>query len=98
MIGGLVVAVVVMVIGLIWVGATGASATRVIRLPDIVPALGVGRAASVLDLGILLLFATPLAGVLVALGGFVRTGDRPFAIITVILLTLLIAGFVVALH
>jgi uncharacterized membrane protein len=96
---GLLVSVSVMVIGLAVVAANGGtSAAHVLPLDREVPDLLKGSAAAPLDLGILLLFATPLAGVLVALAGFIRVRDTTFTVITLVLLAILAVGFAVALH
>lgn len=98
MLGGLLLAVAVMIIGLIAAAVSGAHASTVLPLDRILAALGRGQANAILDLGILLLFATPLIGVLVALAGFLRERDGTFTLITVVLLIFLLIGFAVALR
>jgi uncharacterized membrane protein len=71
---------------------------HVLPIDQIVPNLGKGRPSAVLDLGILLLFATPIAGVLVALREFIRRRDGPFMLITALLLIVLAGGFALALR
>jgi uncharacterized membrane protein len=96
---GLLISIAVMIIGLIVGAVTGkTAAAHVLSLDRVLPQLAKGSASAVLDLGILLLFATPLAGVLVALAEFVRIKDRAFAGITLAVGILLCVGFVVALH
>jgi uncharacterized membrane protein len=57
-----------------------------------------GPAAAILDLGILLLFATPLAGILAAAAGFALERDWVFTGTTTLLLVMLAIAFIVALH
>ncbi|MDQ2742489.1 MAG: DUF1634 domain-containing protein [Chloroflexota bacterium] len=98
LLGGLVVSIAVMVLGLILAGVSGRSASHVLPLDQVATQLGRGNAAAVLDLGILLLFATPVVGVLVALAGFVRTREFSFALIAGLVIVILVIGFVVALQ
>jgi uncharacterized membrane protein len=96
---GLLLSIAVMVLGLIVGAARGTSASsHVFPLDKILSELGNGSASAILDLGILLLFATPLAGVIVALVEFLRVKDTAFAGITLAVGVLLCVGFVVALH
>lgn len=96
---GLWASIAVMLLGLILAAAKGGSAsTRVLPLDQVLPQLVKGDPAAVLDLGILLLFATPLIGVLVALVQFVRHRDQPFVLITALLVVILAIGFAVALR
>jgi uncharacterized membrane protein len=59
-------------------------------VPDIFSAAFHGRARSIIQLGILLLIATPIARVAVSLAGFAFERDRKYVIITAIVLTILI--------
>jgi uncharacterized membrane protein len=95
---GLLISVAVMILGLVDVAVSGRSASHVLPLAQVLPHLRNGDPRSVLDLGILLLLATPLAGVIVAALEFMRRKDRPFTFITLSLLVVLGIGFVVALH
>jgi uncharacterized membrane protein len=96
---GLLASIALMVLGLILVAPEGENvATRVVALDRIVPDLLAGSRPALLDTGILVLFATPLLGVLVAFMQFLRQRDIAFSLITAILLLVLGAGFVVALH
>jgi uncharacterized membrane protein len=96
---GLLVSVTVMVAGLVFDGIKGQAVSgHVLTLDRVIPHLVSGDPSAVLDTGILLLFATPLAAVIVALVEFLRVGDRAFAGITLAVGVLLCAGFVVALH
>lgn len=96
---GLLLSITVMLAGLLYSLARGTSVSGHVlpldRMPD---QLASGNPSAVLDLGILLLFATPLAAVVVALLDFLRTRDRPFAAIAVLLLALLVVGVLVALR
>ena len=53
-----------------------------------------GRARSIIQLGILLLIATPMARVAVALAGFTLEGDRKYAAITAIVLLILLYSWI----
>jgi uncharacterized membrane protein len=70
----------------------------VVPLDRVLPDLIKGSRPALLDTGILVLFATPLLGVVVAFVHFVRLRDMAFSLITALLLLVLIAGFLVALH
>ncbi len=99
LLGGLALSIAIMALGLILVAFDGATGTgHVLPLDQLLPQLDRGKPSAVLDLGILLLFATPLVGVMVALAEFVRRRDVPFVLITGLLLVALAGGFVVALR
>jgi uncharacterized membrane protein len=98
LLGGLLLSIAVMVLGLILAAARGGSATTVFPLDQVLSQLSRGEAAAVLDLGILLLFATPLVGVLAALIRFAIEQDRQFMAISLLLLCILAIGFAVALR
>jgi uncharacterized membrane protein len=96
---GLWASIAVMVLGMLLTALAGKSQPReVLPLNHLVSAIGAGNPRALLDVGILLLFATPLAGVLTALAQFVTSRDRAFTIIGVALLVILVAGFLIALH
>ena len=96
---GLLTSIAIMILGLVLVLPEGKNAaTRVLSLDRVLPDLVHGSRPAVLDFGILVLFATPLLGVVVAFVQFVRRGDRAFTLITALLLLVLTAGFLVALH
>lgn len=96
---GLLLSIAVMLLGLALVAVQGKNpTTHVVALDKIVPDLVHGSSAALLDAGILILFATPLLGVIVALVQFLRHGEQIFALITALLLLVLGAGFAVALH
>lgn len=98
LLAGLLLSVSVMVLGLVLTVARGGDTSTVLPLERVMPALGRGEAPAVLDLGILLLFATPLIGVFVACAEFLRQRDRTFAATTGLLLVMLVIAFGVALH
>ncbi|MDQ2742059.1 MAG: DUF1634 domain-containing protein [Chloroflexota bacterium] len=99
MLGGLLGSIAVMVIGLILATLHGKNAiSHVLPLDQVIPSLFHGKPEAVLDLGILLLFATPLVGVVVAWVQFIRQEDRAFTVLTAVLLLLLAIGFAVALR
>jgi uncharacterized membrane protein len=96
---GLLASIALMIVGLVLVVPQGQNAaTRVVALDRILPDLMAGSRPALLDGGILVLFATPLLGVLVASAQFLRQRDTAFSLITACLLLVLGAGFVVALH
>jgi uncharacterized membrane protein len=53
-----------------------------------------GRARSIIQLGILLLIATPIARVAVSLAGFAMEGDRKYVVITAIVLVVLLFSLI----
>jgi len=96
---GLVVSIAIMVLGLVLAALRGHNAVQhVLPLADVPLHLAHGDPASVLDLGILLLFATPLAGVVIAAAQFARERDRQFLAISLVLLCVLCVGFIVGLR
>lgn len=98
LLGGLLLSIAVMVLGLILAAVSGHSASHVLPLDQIPRQLGRGNGAAVLDLGILVLFATPPVGVLVAMSGFLRHHEYSFVLVTALVIVILIIGFLVALH
>ena len=51
---------------------------------------------AVMELGLLALVGTPAVGVAVAIPAFLTAGDRQYAVIAAIVLTMLVVGFLVA--
>jgi uncharacterized membrane protein len=99
LLGGLWLSIVVMAAGLIVAAIRDIhQSTHVTPLQRIVPDLEAGKPSAVLALGILLLFATPFVGVLVALFEFFRLRDIPFVWVTTVLLVILLIGFAIALR
>jgi len=97
--GGLVLSVGVMTLGLILEAVRRTTASsHVLPIDQILPNLGKVRPSAILDLGILLLFATPVAGVVVALAEFTRERDMSFMLTTALLLIVLAGGFALALR
>ncbi|MBV9282378.1 MAG: DUF1634 domain-containing protein [Chloroflexi bacterium] len=97
LLAGLLLSIAVMVLGLLLSAARGGS-SHVLPLDQLLPHLARGDSAAVLDAGIILLFAAPLAGVVVALVGFARQRDTTFIVLSAALLVVLAAGFAVALR
>lgn len=96
---GLLLSIGVMTIGLVTAALRGGSSTsHVLKLDQVLPHLLSADSAAVLDLGILLLFATPLIAVLVALLNFLLLRDMVFAAVTAVLLLMLALAFGVALR
>ena len=99
LLAGLLLSIAVMIAGLLDAAVRGGGATSsVLHLAQELPHLATGDPAAILDLGILLLFATPLVGVLTALAGFAREGDGAFTAVCCSLLVLLILAFAIALR
>lgn len=96
---GLLVSIAIMILGLALVAGEGKNvATHVVPLDRVIRDLLHGSRPAVLDSGILVLFATPLLGVVVAFVQFVYRRDIEFSLITALLLVVLAAGFLVALR
>jgi uncharacterized membrane protein len=98
LLGGLLLSIAVMTVGLGLTAVRGGDATHVVPLHRLIPELTQGHVAAVLDLGILVLFATPLLGVLTALEGFWAEGDRDFVLVSLGLLLVLGVGIAIALR
>ncbi len=98
LLAGLLLSIAVMAIGLLATAISGGNTSNVLTLDRVIPDLLAGHAPAVLDLGILLLFATPLVAVLVAFIEFVRQHDGFFVGVTALLLVVLVISFAVALH
>lgn len=95
---GLVSAIAVMAAGLILAAAQGHDVSHVLPLDRLPARLLEGDGRAIADAGILLLFATPLAGVVAALFSFAAQRDTRLVAVTVALLILLVAGFAIALR
>jgi uncharacterized membrane protein len=63
-------------------------------LPEIVAGAFRGRARSIIQLGLLLLIATPVARVAFSLVGFALERDRKFVVITLIVLLVLLYSLI----
>lgn len=98
LLGGLLLSIAVMIVGLILSAIRGGNTKRVLPLDQVLPRLAAGHAPAVLDMGILILFATPLAGVVVALFWLLRARDYLFASTTGLLLIMVAVAVAVALH
>ena len=97
--GGVLLSMAVMVLGLALVGVEGEQVSgHVLPLDRVVPDVLRGKPSAILDLGILLLFATPLVGVLVAAAEYIRLRNAVFVLISLALLIVLVGGFAVALR
>jgi uncharacterized membrane protein len=77
---------------------SGQPISGVVPLDQVLTHVFRGDAPGVIDLGILLLFATPLVGVIVSLAEFLRRGDWPFVGVAALLLVLVGIGFGIALR
>lgn len=56
---------------------------------EVLPQVLEGRAAGIVDLAIIWLMGTPVAAVLVVAGGFLRLGDRRYALLCLLVLAIL---------
>jgi uncharacterized membrane protein len=99
MLGGLWISIGVMIIGVVvsMFAHTGLS-EHVAPISGVASGLTHEHARAILSLGILLLFATPLAAILVALAEFVRHRDWPFVSVGVALILIVGAGLALALR
>jgi uncharacterized membrane protein len=101
--GGVVLAAVVALSGGVWhVAQSGAGAPdlRVFRgepaelrsVLGVLRGIGAGHSAALIQLGLLLLIATPIARVALAAAGFATQRDRTYVVITLIVLAVLAAS------
>jgi uncharacterized membrane protein len=101
--GGVVLAAVVALAGGIWHVAqagTGAPDLRVFRgepgdlrsVAGVLRGVGAGHSASLIQLGLLLLIATPVARVALAAAGFATQRDWTYVVISLIVLAVLAAS------
>jgi uncharacterized membrane protein len=99
LLAALLLSLTVMVTGVVVEAVKGQRATaKIIPLDHLFHQLSKGNASALLDTGIVLLFAAPLMGVLVACLEFVRQRDIRFALVTGLLLVILMGSFAVALR
>ena len=66
-------------------------------LGEILPSLRAGHAAGVVDLAILWLMASPVFAVVAVAAGFLRLGDRRYALLSLLVLAVLAASIGLAL-
>ena len=71
---------------------------RVDPLSQVIPAAMAGHASGVIDLAIIWLAAAPVVATIVVLVGFLRMGDRRYAVITGLVLTVLAVSILRALR
>ncbi|MGI8825347.1 MAG: DUF1634 domain-containing protein [Chloroflexota bacterium] len=96
---GLMSSMAVMLVGLVLLAARAQPApSHVLPLANTWSDLIRGKSAAVLGAGILLLFFSPLTGVLVGLMEFLRTKDWTFVAVAALLLVIVAVGFGVALR
>lgn len=98
LLGALLISIGVMAIGLLVGAVRGGDTSTVLPIGSLGPQLRHGSAAALLDAGILLLFAAPLAGVVIAFVRFVRERDGASAITTLLLLAMLAVAIGIAFH
>ncbi len=66
-------------------------------LGEVLPAVVAGHAGGVVDLAILWLMASPVFAVVAVAGGFLRLGDRRYALLSLLVLAVLAASILLAL-
>jgi len=87
---GMILSVTVMVLGLLMYAASPTGHQEVpLSLPEIVSGIAQGNPIAVIDLGILLLIATPLTRVLTALAVFIADRDRRFVAVSLLVLAVI---------
>jgi len=87
-----------LVLGLLLAAIRGEPLDRELDpLAEIVPALRAGHAAGVVDLAILWLMASPVFAVVAVAAGFLRLGDRRYALLSLLVLAVLAASILLAL-
>jgi len=88
-----------LVAGLALAAVRGESLNRATApFADVFPAVRDGSAAGIVDLAILWLMVTPVATVVVVAGGFVRIGDRRYAVLSFLVLAVLGVSIALALR
>ena len=95
---GLYSGLAIIVLGMVLVLMRGTPATevRALSFGKLFRELARGNGTAVLDLGLIILMLTPAARVVAALFGYLREGDRRFALISLIVLIVLIISFTIA--
>ena len=87
LLGGMILSVGVMVVGLLMFAVSGGDWEEVtLSLDGIIKGIAQGNPVAVIDLGILLLIATPLMRVIVALMAFAAERETRFVIVALIVL------------
>lgn len=95
---GLYSSLAITVLGLVLVTMQHIPTEAVKALPfgDLLSYLLRGNGTAVLDFGLVLLMLTPVARVVAAVYGYIREGDRRFALISFVVLVVLSISFIVA--
>jgi uncharacterized membrane protein len=79
-----------LVVGLVVAAIKGESLNRKAdSLADVLPAVFDGKASGIVDLAILWMVATPVAGVVTTALGFFRIGDRRYGALSLVVLSVL---------
>ena len=87
LLGGMFVSVAVMILGLVMFALSDGSWEQVpLSIREIIEGMTQGNPIAVIDLGILLLRATPLTRVIAALVFFAHRGETKFVIVAVLVL------------
>ena len=98
LLSGMILSLSVMILGLLMLGLSRADwEETTLSLPQIVDGLGKGNPVAVLDLGILLLIATPLTRVIAAMVIFLMEKEGRFAavalaVLVVVAMAILVGG------
>ena len=93
---GMVLSVSVMVLGLVMYALSPAGHQEVdLSLPDIASGIAQGNPIAVIDLGIVLLIATPLTRVLTALAVFIVDRELRFVLVALLVLAVIATAILV---
>lgn len=96
---GVLTCLVLVVVGFILLAIHPAGAMHmVLPLREIFPAMLHGQGTAFIDLGILVLLATPLARVIITGIGFAWQREWPFALISLVVLLILMASIIIGSH
>jgi len=91
---GMAVSIAVMAAGLIWFSIGDGGEREDINPMDIPSELLRGNPVALVDLGIILLIATPAMRLVAAVGGFLREGDRIYAMVALLVLMVVLVAII----
>ena len=91
---GMVVSIVVMTIGLVWFSIEGGEEVDMSPM-DVPRRILDGDPVAMIDLGIILLIATPAMRLVTAMYGFIREGDLRYGIVAMIVLLAVMVAVVI---
>jgi uncharacterized membrane protein len=88
---GFLLATVLMVAGLVWsLAEQEALSENVVAIEDLPRSLRNGEPSALIDLAILAIMLTPVVTTLIVAVGFLRTGDRRYAALSLLVLAILL--------